>query len=302
MSVAYIRAMDYSPQGLHSACGDSTCVVWPAPDMSCFPCSGQFTMEQYKKYLPIVNRMAFEDFGSRWPGCCCYARLRICLPCSCACSCGCRLPSVDLWETVRYPILDVVGWEVDGVWKSEEEVRAKFAVHQHRNLVPLDGALPSSRGMPGSDCSQTVVVRYGQAPHPLAVEARDQKLFEMMVERCGVSKGSCAIKKNIVSLSENGRQYSYDRDRPATLYEEARWRFQQLNEASLGMVDPAEFYGTSAPLVESVPWDEATPLPVVDGCMSTDDQVEAFYPDLVDAESPAEAPGEVDPVTGQPIP
>lgn len=292
--------MDYSPDGLFSPCGDTTCVVWPAPDMSCFPCAGQFTIEQYKKYLPIVNRMAFEDFGSRWPGCCCHARLRICLPCGSRCGCGCRLPSVDLFPALRFPVLEVVAMEVNGIWHGQDVVSEQYEIHRHRELVPKKGALPSSYGFPGSGCSQTIVVRYGQHPHPLAVEARDQKLFEMMVDRCGVKHG-CAVKENIVSLSENGRNYSYDRSRPATLYEEVRWRFQQTGEPSLGMVDPAERFGVSAPLVESVPWDPETPLPELDKCLSTDEQVEEFYPELVDAESLSEPSPDIDPVTGQPV-
>ena len=293
----------YLPENLFDPSGGS-CIVWPAPDLNCVPCATLWEPEEYKLWLPAVNQAAFEDFGSRFPGCCCHARLRICRPRVCVCSCGCRRDAVDLWPTLRYPAIEIVGYEAEGVWQDPSEIDSKWELHQNRYLVAKEGGWPSNYGAPGGECGWSVVVRYGQKPPPLAVLARDEELMRQMAIHCTKVSG-CTISEGTVSLSENGRTRNFDLDNPTRLYEVQRARWE-IGAERHSMVDPAEFHGISETLVESIPlgdWpgyeDGAGP----EGCESASDQIDELFAALEEEagdEEPFVMP-EVDPVTGLPV-
>ena len=291
----------YLPENLFSPCGGS-CIVWPAPDLKCVPCATLWDPEDYKLWLPAVNQMAFEDFGSRFPGCCCHARIRICRPCTCVCPCGCRRDAVDLWPTLRYPAVEVVGYEAGGVWQDVSEIGDKWELHQERYLIAKDGCWPSNYGAPGSGCAWSVVVRYGRNPPGLAVRARDEELMRMMAMHCPTVAG-CTISEGTVSLSENGRTRNFDLDAQTTLYQRARARWE-IGPERHSMVDPADFWGISETLVETIAlgdWPGAEEAP--EGCVSACDQVDELFAALEDEEADEEpyTMPEVHPVTGLPV-
>ena len=289
----------YLPENLFNPHGGS-CIVWPAPDLGCVPCATLWEPEDFKLWLPAVNQQAFEDFGSRFPGCCCHARIRVCRPCVCACPCGCRRDGVDLWPTLRYPANQVVGFELDGVWQDEETIAGKWELHQNRYLIAKDGIWPVNHGAPGGECAWSVVVQYGQNPPPIAVLARDEELMRLMAIHCPTVAG-CSISEGTVSLSENGRTRNFDIENPSRLYEVQRARYE-IGAERHSMVDPAEFAGISETFVEALALGDWPGIPE-ESCVGTDEQIDGLFAELEAAagdEEPFVMPA-VDPVTGLPV-
>ena len=275
----------YVPENLVNPCGGS-CVVWAAPDLGCVPCAFSWSPDEFKLWLPAVNQMAFEDFGSRFPGCCCYTRIRICRPCSCDCSCGCARSAVDLWPTLRYPAIEIVD--------TGEASGSQWEIHQNRYLVPKHGVWPSSYDF-------TLVIKYGQAPPPLALRARDEELMRMMAANCGQVEG-CTIAEGTVSLSENGRTRTFDLDRQTTLYQRARARWE-IGPERFSMTDPADGAGISLPLVETLPLGDFVPANNPD-CRNSDQQIDDLFAanEAAQTGAPNDGPSmQIDPLTGIPI-
>lgn len=292
-----------SEHEIGNPCDPGSCICWPCPNpKTCFPCASQWTREDFEEWLPIANQMAFEDMGRRWPGCNCFARLRICKPCGCSCACSCKPDMLDLWPTLKYPALEIVDVEREGVWQGDGE---GFEIWEHRNLRACEGwPQQTMSAKTGAPCTWSIVVRFGAQPHPLAVKARDEQLVRLLLDNCGAPRKGCKIDGNIVSLSENGRTMQFDLTRPSGLYSSAVRRFNTTRSRERGsMRDPAQasHRGNGGGYVVAVPLDDWEPPEGTQTCESIEECLDEIFDEdgMLEVADREPRGGVVDPITGQ---
>lgn len=237
-------------------------VAWPCPNLASLPCIGVWTADQVARWAEIATLTVFDETCRRFPGTSSYAAVRP-MPAGC-----CETPAgwgFDLWPTLRYPALELVGVTVDGTPLAD---LAGWVLYGRRYLVPPPSvAWPTqdSNALDGDPDTWSVVVRYGRTPPSLAVAARDRLLLTLLVENEPSTSGDlvCQLPNGVTALTENGRTITLTADAAlsasSALLEESarRWKCRRANQT--GIFDPAESRARGASTALVVPGDPTPP-------------------------------------------
>lgn len=251
----------YDPGQVDPATGLATGarVRWPCPRLSSLPCITSWAVDPLEYWLNVATDELFTETCRRFPGVQSYAKLR---PRG---SSACLVPirgtyGIDLWPSVRYPILELVDVEQDGASIGT----TGFRIEEQRYLVPNVGQSWPSQAHTSEDGAAgtwSVIVRYGRPPPPLAVTARDRYAYSMLVDNEPTTAGvmACALPGNTSQVVEDGRTMVFDVDPDhgevsATAVQAAtrKWRCRKRGPR---MFDPAEGSALASDAVQVVTGD-----------------------------------------------
>lgn len=232
---------------------------WPCPSLASLPCIAGFSEAQVTTWLEVATTTIFGDTCQRFPGCQNYVKLRPVASSRSLCLVP-RWPGhlgIDLWPTVRYPVLELVDVEIDGVSVG----RSGWRIEGKRYLVPEGTTSWPSQDLhepDGGADTWSVLVRYGRDPHPLAVKARDQLMYSMILhnEVPADPAAVCHTPEGLISLSENGRTMTFNPETATTLHDEAvkRWKCAPARARSY-VFDLAERTSVNSSSMHVVPGD-----------------------------------------------
>lgn len=240
------------------ACGQPKPVRWPCPTLKALPCIDEYTAADVARWMGRANSTLFRDTAARFPGCYWYATIRPNVSARCLTATPAGGLAFDLFDTLRYPALELIEVNVDGTPTD----LADWSIESERWLVPAENvAWPAQdwHGDLGSPGTWSVMVRYGRAPDPLVVDARDMFAYSMLLSTCLTSSGNmaCKLPDGTTQISENGRSIQIDPQTATTaLWGEVKKRFAANSWDLSQIIDPAEHTARSsrhARIVASTP-------------------------------------------------
>lgn len=248
-------------EALANCCTESGLRVdWPCPNVNGLKCIAAFSVDQVRRWAQAATELLFVDTCRRWPGCNNFAKLRPVVGGWCLAP----LPpkygqhlGLDLWDSLRYPALELCAVEVDGATMAVDDWR----IEGKRWLVP-----EGSTAWPDQDLHQpdgaagtwSATIRYGKAPSPLAVAARDQLMLQMLLGNEVPAFGEvCTLDSGLVQLNENGRSMVFDPAKATRLYDEVRkrWKCPSVKARGSRVVDLAERTARGSSVMHAVPGD-----------------------------------------------
>ena len=243
------------------ACGHARAVRWPCPTLRRLQCIDEFPPEAVREWMGTATQTVFTDTAARFPGCHWYARIRPRVTAACLLATPTGRLGFDLFPAVRYPVLELLEVTEDGTAHDLTD----WSVEGRRWLVPADGVswpLQDWAADPGAEGTWSVLVRYGRAPEPLAVTARDLMAYSLIISTEPTTGGTlpCRLPDGTTQVSENGRVITMDPDAAAGAVHEQilkRWPARAWDFTQL--VDPAEPTARASSFHRLVPGDQ-TPL------------------------------------------
>lgn len=227
---------------LDPSCGQLCAIRWPAPDFTAMPCIDEYPAESVRRWLARSTQQMFRDTAARFPGCYCYALLRPNVSATALCATPSGSWGFDLFPTLRYPALELLEVTVDGTAGD----LADWTIERQRWLVPAAGVGWPTQSWDadlGDVDTWSVLIRYGRAPDPLVVDARDAYAYASILATCVTTDGdmACRLPDGTTQINENGRSVSID---PAAtvkaLRGEAVKQFGALPWDLTQIIDPAE--------------------------------------------------------------
>lgn len=232
--------------GCPTVAGKQLC--WPAPRLAGLQCITQWELHQIVYWTQVATQTLFGDTAGRFPGCCLYDRLRLPISATCLCRVGDSW-GYDLWPDVRWPVLELVDVTIDGV----ADDLTNWSIEDHRYLVPgADVEWPSQdwSASDGDVGAWSILIRYGRAPDPLTIIARDRFMYSMLIDNEPTKAGTmvCRLPDGTVSLSENGRTIQIDDQlASSTMLAEAKQRWGRRRWDQSQIIDPARPHARHVP-------------------------------------------------------
>lgn len=242
------------------ACGVEKPVRWPCPHLPGLQCIDEFDPAAVIEWMGIGTQTIFRDTVSRFPGCYWYARLRPRISGSCLCMTPAGRWGFDLFDSIRYPALELLEVEVEGT--AVDLTAEAWTIERKRYLVPPDGVnwptqdWDAPAGDPGT---WSVLVRYGRAVPRLVVRARDLMAYALILETEPTTAGEmpCRLPNGTTQLSENGRVITVDVSAAGGVLHKqlidrwggSPWKLSQL-------IDPAEVTSRGSRTALWVPGDQ----------------------------------------------
>ena len=220
-------------------------VLWPCPKLSSLDCIDNWTADQIADWLSVATATLFDDTCRRFPGCESYALIRPQASSSCLAWYDGHW-GLDLFPTVRYPVIELVDVIINGVSSAETDSSLPgWEIRGKRYLVPTgSNSWPSQdfRAPNGAPGTWSVLVRYGRPVPPLLLKARDQFAYSMLIDNEPTATGSmaCKLPDGTTQLVESGRVIQRDPSVGASiLYEQAKKRWGCPKKGPM-IYDPAE--------------------------------------------------------------
>lgn len=258
--VAELGPADFVADPTVTTVGCSTgCVLrWPAPDFDQMPCIDQYASLQIRRWLHRATSKLFRDTAARFPGCYCYARLRPRITGACLSLAPSGAYGFDLFDSLRYPAVELLDVTVDGVTQPDDE----WVIERHRWLVPAEGVSWPTQNYDvddGSVGSWSVAVRYGRQVDDIVADARDAWAYSMILATTETTSGTmaCKLPDGTTQITENGRVIARDPQytvsvllqQVAEMFPASPWDLSQI-------VDPAEFSARGSRFARFVPGDQ----------------------------------------------
>lgn len=232
---------------------------WPCPAIAGLKCIEAFSQEQIEEWAVMATQTMFSDTCNRFPGTDNFVQLRPLASAGCLCmmqTCRGMRMGLDLWQSVRYPILEITAVTVNGVdigtdgWWIENE---RYLIAEAGTSWPMQHmATPSG----GAD-TWSITVRYGRTPPAMVVRARDQLLMANLFGNEVPAVSALCLVNGLVSLSEGGRTMQFNPETSTRLYDEAvkRWKCRKSNQSFI--VDPSEMNAVGSSAAHAVSGDAA---------------------------------------------
>lgn len=241
-------------------CGEQL-LRWPCPELASLDCIDEFSANSIRRWMGIGAGKMFRDSAARFPGCHWYVRLRPKISGACLVPTPGGWHGFDLFETVRYPVLELLEVEIEGIAADT----ADWSVEEQRWLVPADGVswpVQDWDGDLGGPLTWSVLVRVGRRPPPLVSRARDMWALAMMIRTEPTTSGAmaCRLPDGTTQLTENGRTMTLDPDvAGAALHSELVREWGAKPWDLSGIHDPAEPTARGSRIARVVPGDQ-TPV------------------------------------------
>lgn len=246
-------------QVLDPACGQMRPVRWPCPYLPGLQCIDEYALGPILSWMGIATDTLFRDTVSRFPGCHWYGRVRPRISGSCLSPAPSGRLGFDLFHTVRYPVLELLEIEIEGVAQDLGD----WSLEQQRWLIPGDGI-----SWPSQDWDQdlgglrtwSVQFRYGRAAPALVARARDLFAYAMILDTEPTTGGSvaCRLPDGTTQLSENGRTITMDvANAGGVLHQQLIKRWGGSAWAMSQLIDPAEATSRGSRTARWVPGDQA---------------------------------------------
>jgi hypothetical protein len=238
-------------------CGEQL-LRWPCPHLGALDCIDEYSPESVRRWMSIAAGKMYRDAAARFPGCHMYLRLRPKISGACLVPTPGGHHGFDLFETVRYPVLELLEVETEGTASDP----ADWTIEQQRWLVPADGVSWPVQDWDGDLAGPrtwSVLVRAGRRPPPLVVRARDMWALAMIIRTEPTTSGSmaCRMPDGTTQLSENGRTMRLDPDiAGAALHAELVREWGAKPWDLSGIHDPAEPTARGSRTARVVPGDQ----------------------------------------------
>lgn len=259
--VTELRAGDFSAETfpVDDTCSAGCPIRWPAPDFQQMLCVDEYRPLDVRRWVARATAELHRRTSFRFPGCHCYAKIRPRVTGSCLCATPSGSWAFDLFDTLRYPAIELLDVTVDGV----SQPLTDWTIEGQRWLVPADGVgwpRQNYDAVDGAAGSWSVTVRYGRTPDPLAVDARDAYAYAMLLSSTRTASGfaACRLPDGTTQISENGRTIVIDpAESVSALLAEAAAAFGPSPWDFSMIVDPAEQTSSASRSARLVPGDHA---------------------------------------------